>query len=159
MGTVHLWCISYPGATWLLQTFWLGMFSRTLKAAAVLSLWPKIPNRNSDNSETEGEEGSDNGNFEEQHADWPLGNTSQTVSVQSSVGDRMKSNSCNKEQPDKGEAREKQKEKDEICETVSDVSKAGEDIPNQKYRHKQLWLSKDLLTAEDSGRPMVGGSG
>lgn len=64
----------------------------------MLSLWPKIPKRNDDKLESEGEEGSDNANFEEQHADWPLGNTLETGSVQSSIGDRIKYNSCNKGQ-------------------------------------------------------------
>lgn len=61
--------------------------------------------RNTDNSETEGEEGSDNANIEEQHADWTLGNISQTISAQLSGGEKSKSNSCNKEQTDKGEAK------------------------------------------------------
>lgn len=87
------------------------MFSQTQKAAAMLSLWPRIPQRNSDNSETEGEEGSDKTNFEEQHADWTLGNTSQTVSAQSSIGERIKPNSCNKEQTGNKEAKKNRNQK------------------------------------------------
>ena len=126
--TIHLWSILCLGATWLPRTFWLGVLSHTPKATAVLSLWPKTPNRNSDNSETEGEEGFDNANFAEQHADWPLGNTPQTVSVQSSVGDRIKSNSCNKAQADKEEAKETQRKKKEVCEIVNDINKAAGDV-------------------------------
>lgn len=102
MGTVHLWRVICPGATRLSQTFWLGLFSWTLKAAAVLSLWPKIPDGNSDSSETEGEEGFDNADFEEQRA---LGNTPK-LGVQPRVGDGVKCNSCNNEQS-KGKQRKK----------------------------------------------------
>lgn len=165
MGTVCLWCIICLGTTLLPRTFWLGMFSQTQKAAAMLSLWPRIPQRNSDNSETEGEEGSDKTNFEEQHADWTLGNTSQTVSAQSSIGERIKPNSCNKEQTGNKEAKKnRNQKKEEICELVSDVSKAGgdrallirypqsEDINYSEYSRIFLWK-------RTMKEPSVGGLG